>query len=170
MRSPGTSAARRGGVPAHDDPAAEALADLTPWLRGNGQIVTSSARRARVQGSAVEPRLTPWDLGSWAGRQLGELPPRQLAAWRSDPAWNGHGGESLEAVHDRVRSLLDEWGIGQDGRRIAVTHASVVRAAVLIALRAPTEAAWDLDVRPGSGTELHRSPNGWRVLSVGCPL
>lgn len=154
-------------MPAVDDPAVGSLAGLDDWLRGAGDVVVSPARRAHVAGAAVEPRVGPWDLGRWSGRALADLPSGQLAAWRGDPSWAGHGGESLEQLHARVAAVLSEWRHGPP-RRAVVTHGSVVRAAVVLALRAPADAAWDLDVRPGTRTELSATAHGWRVQSVGC--
>lgn len=111
----------------------------------------------------METALRPWDLGSWTGLPLAAVP--DLAAWRSDPAYAGHGGESLLELHARVGGLLDRWH-DRPGRRAAVTHAAVIRSAVLHALGAPAAAAWDLDVSPGSLTELHTTPHGWRVVCV----
>lgn len=169
MRSPGADAARRAGIPADHEPVAGALPDTSGFLRGGGRTVCSPAARAQVPGAACDPRLRPWDLGDWSGRPLAQLPVEELAAWRSNPDWAGHGGESLRDVTARVAGLLADWH-DTDGRLAAVTHAAVVRAAVLLALRAPVEAAWDLDVRPGSGTELHSTTTGWRVVTVGAPL
>lgn len=166
MRSPGTRPARRGGVPGDDEPAG-VVPDLHGWLRGSTDVVVSPARRAHVDGAVVEPRVGPWDLGDWTGRALADLPAPALTAWRADPAWAGHGGESLDQVSTRVAEVLDDWRAGP-ARRAVVTHGSVVRAAVLLALRAPVSAAWDLDVRPGSRTELVATSAGWRVQAVGC--
>ena len=149
-----------------DEPALEPLPELSGWLGRSGTLVTSPAARCRVPGAAVEPALRPWDLGAWAGLPLAELP--DLTAWRTDPAWCGHGGESLLALQQRVARLLARWH-ARPGRLAAVTHSAVVRAAVTHVLRAPVEAAWDLDVAPGSLTELHTTPAGWRVVRVGCP-
>lgn len=118
-----------------------------------------------MPGAAVEPDLGPWDLGSWTGLPLTELP--DLAAWRGDPSWAGHGGESLVALQRRVAGLLHRWH-ARPGRLAAVTHAGVVRAAVTHVLQAPPEAAWELDVAPGSLTELHTTATGWRIVRVGC--
>lgn len=148
-----------------DEPASGELPDLARWLGRSGRLVTSPAARCRVAGAAVEPALGPWDLGAWTGRTLAELP--DLAVWRSDPAWAGHGGESLLALQGRVAALLDRWR-AHPGRLAAVTHAGVVRAAVTHVLRAPPEAAWDLDVALASVTELHTTPTGWRLVRVGC--
>ena len=139
--------------------------DLGGWLGRTGTAVTSPARRCRIPGVAVEPRLGQWDLGSWSGRPFDEL---DLVAWRGDPAYDAHGGESLIALSDRVHGLLSDWH-GSTGRLAAVTHAAVIKAMVVQALRAPVEAVWDVDVTPGSFTELHATPGGWRVVRVNCP-
>ncbi|HWH28093.1 MAG TPA: histidine phosphatase family protein [Mycobacteriales bacterium] len=136
-------------------------------MRGAGDVVVSPACRAHVDGATVDPRVGPWDLGRWTGRALADLPQEQLAAWRSDPSWAGHGGESLEQLHGRVAAVLHTWHDGPP-RRVVVTHGGVVRAAVVTALRAPADAVWDLDVRPGSRTELSATAEGWRVQAVGC--
>lgn len=127
--------------------------------------MTSPARRCVQPDGEVEASLGPWDLGAWTGRQLGDLDQDDLIAWRSDPAFAGHGGESLVAVHARVAALLERWH-GDEGRLVAVTHAAVVKAAVVCALRAPVTAVWDIDVHPGSATELHVTSTGWRVVRV----
>ena len=150
-------------VPA-DEPAVAALPDLTAWLGRSGRAVTSPAQRCRLAGAPVDPRLRPWDLGDWTGRPLSEL---DLLGWRADPAFAVHGGESLSALSHRVRGLLADWH-SRTGRLVAVTHAPLIKVAVVQALQAPVQAVWDLDVAPGSTTELHRTSTGWRVTAVSC--
>ena len=146
-----------------DEPAERELPDTTGWQGRSGSVLVSPALRCQVPGGIVEPRLGPWDLGRWAGLPLAEIP--DLPAWRTDPAYDGHGGESALALADRVATLLAGWH-DRDGRIVAVTHAAVIRLAVLHALGAPVGAAWQLDISPGSLTELHASPGGWRVARV----
>jgi broad specificity phosphatase PhoE len=141
------------------------LPDVRGWLGRSGSVVTSPARRCRLPGTAVEPRLRAWDLGRWAGRALHEL---DLASWRSDPSYAEHGGESLIDLATRTGELLEDWH-DRTGRLVGVTHAAVIKAAVVHALRAPIDAVWDLDVAPASLTELHATPTGWRVARVNCP-
>lgn len=145
-----------------DEPATGVLPDWSRFVGRAGTVVTSPARRCSVPGAAVDERLRPWDLGAWAGRDLSEL---DLAAWRADPGYDAHGGESLLALHDRVAGLLADWH-DRDDRLVAVTHAAVVKAAVVHALHAPVQATWDVDVAPSSTTELHATPTGWRVVGV----
>jgi broad specificity phosphatase PhoE len=150
-------------VPA-DEPAVGGLPDLTGWLGRHGSIVTSPARRCRVAGAPVEHDLRPWDLGTWTGQPFEAL---DLAAWRSDVAFDAHGGESLLGLSVRVQGLLDRWQ-AQPGRTAAVTHAALIKVAVVLALRAPLDAVWDVDVTPGSVTELHAAATGWRLTRLSC--
>lgn len=149
-----------------DEPADGPLPDLTRWLGRSGTVVTSPALRCHVEGAPTDARLGPWDLGAWTGQPWEGL---DLIGWRADPAYDGHGGESLLALQRRVDGLLGEWR-GRDGRLAVVTHGAVVKAAVTVALRAPADAAWDIDVRPGSATELHLSATGWRVVRMNAGL
>lgn len=149
-----------------DEPALGALPDLNGWLGRSGAVVTSPARRCLQPGAAVDPRLGPWDLGAWVGRPFAEL---DLAGWRADPAYDAHGGESLVALQERTAALMAGWH-GRSGRLAAVTHAAVIKSIVVQALRAPLDAVWDVDVPPGSCTELHAGPGGWRLTRLSCSL
>lgn len=141
------------------------MPDLRRWAGPRGMVVTSPARRCHVAGAGVEPLLGPWNLGSWAGLSLSDVP--SLAAWTVDPGFDAHGGESVLALLARARALLGLWH-EHSGRLVAVTHASVVRAVLVSVLRAPPGAFWALDVSPGSVTELHPAGAGWRVVQVNC--
>lgn len=147
-----------------DEPAADPLPDLTGWLGRSGTVVTSPARRCAQPGAPVDSRLGPWDLGDWTGRPFDGL---DLEDWRSDPAYDAHGGESLVALHTRAAGVLDDWH-GRSGRLAAVTHAAVIKVMVVHALRAPVEAVWDVDVLPASVTELHAISTGWRLTRLSC--
>ncbi len=162
VRHPGTAATRRAAVP-RDEPATAPLHDLTGWLGQRGTVLTSPARRCHVPGATVEPLLRPWDLGRWAGLPLAEV--IDAPAWRADPAYDGHGGESLLALLARVRLLLRQWD-EVSGRLAAVTHSAVIRAVLVEILHAPPEAFWDIDVMPGAHSELHRRRARWRVTSI----
>lgn len=166
VRHAGTRVTRRAVVP-DDEDATAPLDDLTGWLGRTGRVLTSPARRCRWPGAAIEPLLRPWDLGRWTGRPMHEL---DLAAWRSDAAYDAHGGESLLALVHRVEILLARWR-GESGRVAAVTHAGVIKAAVVQALGAPPQAVWGIDVHPGSATELHADAAGrWRLVTVNAPV
>lgn len=134
--------------------------------RGDLDVLVSPARRCGVDGATVDPRLRPWDLGTWTGRPLNEL---DLDSWRCDPSYDEHGGESLDDLAERVYTVSTDLH-QRDRPVVAVTHAAVIKLVVVQALRAPLTAVWDLDVAPASVTELHRSPTGWRVMSLNRPL
>lgn len=161
VRHAGTAATRSAAVP-DDEPATAHLPDLTAWQGRTGEVWTSPARRCRVAHARVDPRLRPWDLGSWVGRDLAEL---DLASWRADPSYDAHGGESLLALSERVQGLVASWQ-QREGRLVAVTHAAVIKAAVVQALRAPLDAVWDVDIAPASTSELHLRPGSVRVVRV----
>lgn len=83
----------------------------------------------------------------------------------TDPAARPHGGESLSALLARVGGWLDAQA-ALDGRAIAVTHAGVVKAALVYALDAPPAAFWRVDVAPLALTELHAHDGRWTVARV----
>lgn len=163
MRHAGTAATHSPVVPA-DEPAVGPLPDLSRWLGRSGSVVTSPARRCAVAGAESDPRLGPWDLGEWVGQPFDQL---DLAGWRADPGYDVHGGESLLALADRAAALLAGWH-DHSGRLVAVTHAALIKALVVQALNAPLVAVWDIDVLPGSVTELHATPQGWRLTRLSC--
>ena len=108
------------------------------------------------------------DLGAWAGRTLAEVheaDPEGVSAWLTDADACPHGGESLAALLLRVGGWLDAQA-ELDGRGIAVTHAGVVKAAVVHALGAPPPAFWRVDVTPLALTELHAHDGRWTVARV----
>lgn len=138
---------------------------------------SSPAARARQTADALgltaslAAELDECDFGSWRGRTLADLhaeDPAAVAAWMEDPAAAPHGGESLLALLERVRGWLD--ARADDGSRtVAVTHAGVIRAAVVCALDAPPPAFWRVDVAPLSRTVLHAHEGRWTVRGVNLP-
>lgn len=122
---------------------------------------------AMVLPARVEPALRECDYGSWAGRSFEDVQtadPEGIAVWLTDPSSRPHGGESLLTLLDRVSA----WLATQDeaGKVVAITHASIVRAAIVAALQAPPRAFWRIDVLPLSATRLRRSATGWSLVSV----
>lgn len=105
-------------------------------------------------GAAVESRLADLDVGRWRGCLLADPPPAELATWLSRPDSAPHGGESVEALIARVRAWMDDVS-STPVRLVAVTHPAVVRAAILVALDAPPESFWRIDIAPASRTVLH---------------
>ncbi|WP_036510841.1 histidine phosphatase family protein [Nocardia aobensis] len=134
-----------------------------PELRATATATLLSLR------ATTEPALRDLDCGDWAGRPMDTLAPADLMAWMTNPAYRGHGGEALIDLLDRVRDWLGT--VVADRRRIvAITHPAVVRASVLLALAAPPESFWRIDIPPLSATTLHSRGPAWTVRHTANPL
>jgi len=155
--------------------AVRRVGDLAAHLPKARAVLRSDARCARetadalglAEAAALDAGVADWDFGRWRGSALAEIEnadPEALLAWRADPAAAPHGGESLVALLARVRGWLD--GLDGDGVRIAITHPSVIRAAVVCGLEVPEEAFWTIDIAPTSVTELRRRGTRWRVARI----
>jgi broad specificity phosphatase PhoE len=139
------------------------------------EVLVSPARRTRETAEACglavtgeEAALAECDFGRWAGltlRDVADAEPAAVGAWLNDPEAAPYGGESLADVLARVRGWLAAQA-ARDGTAIAVTHAGVVKAAVVVALDAPPAAFWRIDVAPLSVTELHAHDGRWTVTRV----
>jgi broad specificity phosphatase PhoE len=175
------SRAQREGVFPLDESLEEAelrrLAAVL-WRAPHGaQVLTAPELRARQTAAALgltaeeAPALRECDFGRWGGcglEVLGADDPEGLIEWMSDVAVEPHGGESFAAVISRTARWLD--GLHGGGHTVAVTHGTIVRAAVVMALGAPTEAFLRLEVAPLTVTDLRLTGRQWRVRSVGVPL
>lgn len=53
---------------------------------------------------------------------------------------------------------------------IGVTHPAVIRAAIVYALRLPSQNFWRFDIAPLTLTDLRFSRDQWTLRSVGCAL
>jgi len=116
-----------------------AVAPGGPW----DQILTSPMARCRpfaleLAGRhglplVVEPRLHEVDMGAWEGRRPHEVAaeePALFEAFRADPVRHRPpGGETLEALAERVGRVYDRLIAGFSGRHLLVVcHAGVTRA------------------------------------------
>ena len=174
-----TPATRKGSFPLDEalEPQSLALA-ATMALRRADRVWTSPTLRARQTAEAmalkpsVEPLLAEQDFGRWAGKGFAEvqaLDPNGVAAWLGDAEAAPHGGESLADVARRTASFLDDL-IRTSGHTIAVTHASVIRAAIVHVLGAPLAACRRIDVEPLSLTDLRSDGHRWMLRSSGIPV
>lgn len=173
-----TSATRAAAFPL-DEPIETASVARAEKL---GQVLgrvdrswTSPALRARQTAAAlglaadVAPALRDCDYGNWSGRTFADLErnqPADLALWLSDVDAAPHNGESVSALIERVSAWLDEIGSGR-GHTVAVTHPSVVRAAIIRVLAAPLSSFWRIDVAPLSICRFSRHAERWTVRLVG---
>ncbi len=139
------------------------------------RYLTSPALRATQTADAlkltatVEPMLRDCDYGRWTGRALDEVQAREpeaVAEWLREPGAAPHGGESMLALIERVASWLDAQK-AMPGRIVAVTHASVIRAAIIHAIDAGPRSFWRIDVAPLSLTRLSANNGRWSLASLG---
>ena len=123
-------------------------------------VETATALRLKAK---VEPDLRDCDFGRWAGRSLDEVEaaePEAVEAWTTDPAAKPHGGESVVDLLARVGDWLEVQAAAK-GRVAAVTHASVVRAAIVRVIGAAPETFWQVDVGPLSQTLFSSNGKRW---------
>ena len=173
-----TSAVRMAAFPA-DEPldcyGRRGLKELATELGGAARCWMGPSLRTRETaeelqfGGAVDARLDECDYGRWAGQAFSEVQAREpegLVEWLRDPDAAPHGGESVRSLLARVAGWLDEQR-GSTGRVVAVTHASVIRAAVVHAIEATPTTFWRIDVAPISITRLSASGPHWTLVALG---
>jgi len=169
-------AVRRGAFPCGEaaEPAwlmARATA-LSVVLRRPDRVWCGPAASARqvaealgLQASEMEA-LRDQDYGAWAGRSFAEMEATALEGWMGDPQATPPGGESFEAVFRRVSDLM-EGLVNEPGHIVAITHAPVIRAAVLHVVGAPLSGASHIDVEPLSLTDFRSDGRRWTLRATG---
>ncbi|AXE95542.1 UNVERIFIED_ORG: broad specificity phosphatase PhoE [Burkholderia sp. 1263] len=184
-----TPAMRAGRFPADDPLDARGLAEAQAArqrlaIADAAAVFVSPAVCARDTALAlglaatVHTALAEIDYGDWQGRRLADLAneaPQHLAAWLRDPDFAAHGGESFSQLVKRLGEWLDaldgaisEGTTGttsaprQNPRNVvAITHAPVIRAALVHALGASPAVFPRIEIAPLSAVELRRSSRGW---------
>jgi broad specificity phosphatase PhoE len=175
----GASAATRGAwFPDDDSLEASALGALEAlWgrLRPYAHVLTSPARAARETAHAlgfdaeVEMALSDCDFGRWRGlasKDVAEREPDAFAAWLGDPAAAPHDGESVAGLIERTGAWLTQ-ALPRESATLAVTHASVVRAAIVNTLGAGSSAFARIDVAPLSLARLSGHAGRWNLVALG---
>ncbi|GHD96296.1 histidine phosphatase family protein [Streptomyces naganishii] len=138
----------------------------------------SPTPRSRATGDAlgyaplVQLALRDCDMGRWRGLTLGEAmarEPQAVDAWLTDPRGTPHGGESLLTFISRVGGWLDTRPLEDGCRVVAVAEPSVIRAALVYALKAPPSTYWNIDVRPLSAVTVTGRGGRWNLCLDGLP-
>jgi broad specificity phosphatase PhoE len=172
-----TPGLRRGVFPADEQlderglVATRAYASRLPpaslyWM-SPAAVARQSAEALDLTASPVTA-LRECDYGKWAGVDLHEIGAQQAgaySAWLSDPATSPPGGESIVDVIGRVGGWLDGLTPSSEDA-LAITHASVVRAAIVHARALPASAYARTGVAPLTLTAMRRGPVGWTVESI----
>ena len=173
--SAATRAARFPDDEALEASAVGALEALRGRLRPYAQVLTAPARAARETARAlgldaeIEMALRDCDYGRWRGlasKDVAEREPEGFAAWLGDPTAAPHGGESLTALIERTQACLT-LAMAREGATLAVTHAAIVRAAIVNALGAGSSAFARIDVAPLSLARLSGHAGRWNLVALG---
>jgi broad specificity phosphatase PhoE len=174
-----TDAVRKSAFPADeplDDQGRTRAAALAGHLPSADRSWTSPELRTRQTAEAFGleatalPMLRDCDYGAWSGRTFDDVSahePEAALLWLRDPAAAPHGGESLLSLMQRVAA----WLTGENAkphRSIIVTHATIIRAAIVHAIEATPQSFWRLDVAPLSITRLSGANGRWNLTSAGC--
>jgi broad specificity phosphatase PhoE len=137
-----------------------------------GMRYCSPTPAARETGRALGLRplaqiaLRECAMGRWKGHTLQEVTmaePRVVDAWLADPASAPHGGESLLAFIQRIGGWMDTRPADDGAHILAVAEPSVIRAALVYALKAPPPTYWRIDVQPLSLVGLAGGPGHWNL-------
>ncbi len=174
-----TEAVRQAAFPA-DEPLDEHgradAASLAKRLPETQRCWTSPELRTRQTAESLQLDAVPvtalhdCDYGAWKGQTLAALlarDPKAVETWLRDPAATPHGGESLLGLMHRVAQWLDGEN-AMNRSAILVTHAAVIRAAIIHAIKAPPESFWRIDIAPLSITRLSGREGRWNLACAGC--
>lgn len=170
IRHAATAATRRAAFP--DDDLIETMPEPVA-LRADVCLTapeTSCCQTAKALGltATVEDALRDCDYGDWHGHTLDEVTaaePIAVTQWLTDPSAAPHGGESTLDLLGRVAAWLDGLPRGHH-RIVAVTHAAVIKAAVVHAILATPQSFWRIDVPPLSRTVLSGHPGQWTLRTL----
>ena len=150
--------------PVGQDQAARAATELA--ARGTIQhIIASPLTRTRETAAAVADRLgldvtieeglRETDFGAWEGLTFGEVReryPDDLTTWLADPTVQPTGGgESFAATATRIAATRDKLIAAYAGRTVLlVTHVTPIKTFVQLALGAPPESLFRMELSAAS--------------------
>jgi broad specificity phosphatase PhoE len=174
-----TRTLRLGAFPADepiDDRDAAKIAAAAGGIEKPDRVWRSPMLRAGQTAEAlglagiIEPALRECDYGRWSGCTLKEIhrqDPDGLAAWMRDPASAPHGGETIVDLIHRVGAWIDDHR-RDSGHTVIVTHAGVIRAAIIHVIQAAPSSFSRIDVAPLSRTVFSAHDGQWRLACMGC--
>jgi probable phosphoglycerate mutase len=157
-----------GSDPALSDVGREQAERVAAALARRGtvqEIVASPLARTRETAGivaarlgldvAVDEGLRETDFGAWEGLTFGEVReryPDDLNTWLSDPnAEPTGGGESFEATAARIAATRDKLVAAHAGRTVLlVTHVTPIKTFVRLALGAPPESLFRMELSASS--------------------
>lgn len=112
----------------------------------------------------VHEGLIETDFGTWEGLTFAEAAERDRplhARWLADPAVAAPGGESMDAVHRRVRRARDDL-IARYGAAtlVVISHVTPIKALLRMALDAGPQLYFRLQLDPASLSVAEFYPDG----------
>jgi probable phosphoglycerate mutase len=126
--------------------------------RSTAEAIATACGDVEVE---VDDRLVELDYGEWDQRPLAELSADVWQRWRTTPGFAPPGGESLEAVQERVVDFcaqrMEEW---HDSLVVAVSHVSPIKAAVCWALDVDARTTWRMQLGLASITRVGAGRDG----------
>jgi broad specificity phosphatase PhoE len=156
----------------------ESAAALSAHLPRHARCWASPEQRTRQTAEALKLDATPLlalrdcDYGAWSGSKFDEVLARDgdaVSKWLRDIDAAPPGGEPMSSVMRRVADWLDD-EIAVSGQSIVVTHATIIRAAIIHAIQAAPASFWRIDIAPLSITRLSGMNGRWNVTCAGCTL
>ncbi|MGZ4427074.1 MAG: histidine phosphatase family protein [Nocardioidaceae bacterium] len=157
------------GLNADGQAQVRAVADwLAPLAEEIDALVASPLRRTRETAEIlaaqlgrsveVEDGLAEAAFGSWDGLTFGEVQekyPDDLEAWLGSMEHSPGGGDSFKEMDTRVRRARDRLIAGHPGGTVlAVSHVTPIKLLVKLALDAPLEVLYRMELAPASVTVL----------------
>lgn len=147
------------------------------WLKrlgGVDAIVSSPLQRTRETAAVVagelgldvelEAGLAEAAFGEWDGFTFGEIMerwPAELDDWLASTAVAPPGGEPFDEVSERVFAARDRILEAYAGKTVvAVSHVTPIKLLVRLALDAPMQVIYKLELSPASITTIQWWPDG----------
>ena len=157
------------GLNSDGEAQVRAVADwLAPLAEEVDALVSSPLRRTRETAEIIAARLDKQvevedglaeaAFGTWEGltfREVQQKYPDDLDAWLGSMDIAPGGGESFKEIDTRVRRTRDRLLSTYPGKTVlAVTHVTPIKLMVRMALGAPLEAVYRMELAPASVTVI----------------
>ncbi|MFL6796493.1 MAG: histidine phosphatase family protein [Xanthobacteraceae bacterium] len=140
-----------------------------PRTRDTAAVI---AERANV-ALEIAAGIDEIDMGDWTGRSFASL--REDPDWRRWNEARGSSrpphGESMHELQQRILAHLEHTAKAHpDGRIAIVSHAEVIRAALLHVLKIDVNEFWRVEVAPGSISTVVMRAGAADVLALNVKL
>jgi probable phosphoglycerate mutase len=141
-------------------------------------IITSPMQRTRETAEIVanelgldvqlEPGFAEASFGEWEGFAFPEIMerwPEDMRAWLDSPTVSPPGGESLDAVYERVNEARNRLLRDYEGQTVVVvTHVTPIKMMLRNALESDMGVIHRFELAPASITTIQWWSDGWPVV------